>query len=91
MVWSYQEVYISLKASGRILNGGNNQFNDCTQEGGSSLWRDGGRTLSNSLEQRRTSHVKKNSEYANKDHLKLFVYPYAVTLYLSYNLSSAIS
>lgn len=35
--------------------------------------------------------LKKNSEYANKDHLKLFVYPYAVTLYLSYNLSSAIS
>lgn len=41
MVWSYQEVYISLKASGRILNGGSNQFDDCTQEGGSSLWRDG--------------------------------------------------
>ena len=51
-------------------------------------WR---RTLSNSLEQRRTSNVKKNSQYANKDHLKFFVYPYVVTLYLSYNLSSVIS
>ena len=77
MGWSYQEVYISLEASGRILNGGNNHFNDCTQKGGISLWRDGGRTLSNSQEQKRTTGKlnkprlkKKKSEYANKDHLK---------------------
>lgn len=35
--------------------------------------------------------LKKKSEYANKDHLKQPAYPYVVTLYLTYNLSSVIS
>ena len=48
-------------------------------------------TKENNWEAKQATFKKKKSEYANKDHLKQPVYPYVVTLYLSYNLTSVIS